>query len=127
MNEHSEFYVETKKRIEIIDITSKVEERIGSGDAVVVFVPHATAALIINEFEPNIKADYENFFSKIAKGEWKHNVIDDNAEAHILGALISPSIVVPAEGGKLSLGTWQRIMLVELDGPRKRRVIVKMI
>jgi secondary thiamine-phosphate synthase enzyme len=56
-----------------------------------------------------------------------HNSIDDNAEAHLLSALISPSLTVPTENGKLHLGTWQRIMLVELDGPRKRRVIVKMI
>ncbi len=124
---NSEFFVETRKRVEVVDITEGVEKRIGQGNACLVFVPHATAAVIINEFEPNIKSDYEEFFSKLAKGSWRHNSIDNNAEAHLLSALISPSLVVPVENRKLQLGTWQRIMLVELDGPRKRRVIVKMI
>jgi len=123
----SEFFVETRKRVEVIDITEEVEKRVGQGNACLIFVPHATAAVIINEYEPNIKSDYEKFFSRLAKGEWMHNSIDDNAEAHLLSALISPSLTVPTENGKLHLGTWQRIMLVELDGPRKRRVIVKMI
>jgi len=123
----SEFFVETRKRVEVIDITEEVEKRVGQGNACLIFVPHATAAVIINEYEPNIKSDYEKFFSRLANGEWMHNSIDDNAEAHLLSALISPSLTVPTENGKLHLGTWQRIMLVELDGPRKRRVIVKMI
>ncbi|NYZ77308.1 YjbQ family protein [Candidatus Micrarchaeota archaeon] len=124
---NSEFFVETKKRVEVIDITAEVEKRAGSGNACLVFVPHATAALILNEFEPNIQEDYGEFFSRIAKGEWKHDRIDNNAEAHLLSALISPSVLVPVENKRLQLGTWQRIMLVELDGPRKRKVLVRMI
>ncbi len=119
-----EFQVRTTRRIEIVDITPLVEERVKGGDACLVFTTHATAALIVNEFEPNIKSDYEKFFSMLAKGEWKHNAIDNNAEAHLLSALISPSIVLPVKNGRLELGTWQSIMLVELDGPRTRRVIV---
>lgn len=121
----SEFFVETRKAIEVIDITGEVEKLAGRGSACLIYVPHATAALIINEFEPNIKADYEEFFSKIARGDWKHNSIDNNAEAHLLSALISPSVTAPLGNGRLQLGTWQRIMLVELDGPRKRKIIVK--
>lgn len=121
---NSEFSVETRKRIEVVDITDEVQERIKEGKLCNVYVPHATAALIVNEYEPNIKSDYEEFFSKIAKGNWKHNAIDDNAEAHLLSALISPSVVIPIENKRLKLGTWQRIMLVELDGPRTRRIIV---
>jgi secondary thiamine-phosphate synthase enzyme len=122
-----EFEVKTNKSIEVIDITGQVEERIKDGKACIVFTPHATAAIILNEFEPNIKSDYEEFFSKVAKGNWKHNAIDNNAEAHLLSALISPSIVIPVEKGKLVLGTWQSIMLVELDGPRTRKIIVRTI
>ena len=121
----SEFFVETRKAIEVIDITDEVEKFTGKGSACLIYVPHATAALIVNEHEPNVKADYEEFFSKIAKGNWRHNNIDNNAEAHLLSALISPSITVPLETGRMQLGTWQRIMLVELDGPRKRKIIVK--
>ncbi len=123
----SEFSVSTSKAVEVIDITGEVEKRLGDGEACLVFTPHATAAIILNEFEPNIKSDYEEFFSRIAKGNWKHNAIDNNAEAHLLSALISPSIVIPLKNGRLDVGTWQSIMLVELDGPRKRKVIVKII
>lgn len=123
------FEVSTTKKVEVIDITAEVEKTISSekGVAAVVFVPHATAALIVNEYEPNIKADYEKFFSRIARGEWMHNVIDDNAEAHLLGALISPSVTVPVKDGRLTLGTWQRVMLVELDGPRRRKVYISLL
>jgi len=144
-SKNSEFFVETRKRIEIVDITDEIAKRIDEGNACLVFVAHATAAIIINEYEPNIKADYEKFFSNLARGEWMHNSIDNNAEAHLLSALISPSVVVPIKDKfakiwpvrklsnfrykdkKLDLGTWQRIMLVELDGPRKRKITVKMI
>ncbi len=118
------FEISTTKSVEVIDITSQVEERVRDGKACLVFTPHATAALIVNEYEPNIKFDYEEFFSRIAKGNWRHNKIDDNAEAHLLSALISPSIIIPVKNGKLVLGTWQSIMLVELDGPRTRKVVV---
>ena len=126
-SKNSEFFVETRKRIEIVDITDEIAKRIDEGNACLVFVAHATAAIIINEYEPNIKADYEKFFSNLARGEWMHNSIDNNAEAHLLSALISPSVVVPIKDKKLDLWTWQRIMLVELDGPRKRKITVKMI
>ncbi len=123
----SEFSVSTSKAVEVIDITGEVEKRLGDGEACLVFTPHATAAIILNEFEPNIKSDYEEFFSRIAKGNWKHNAIDNNAEAHLLSALISPSILIPLKNGRLDVGTWQSIMLVELDGPRTRKIIVKTI
>jgi secondary thiamine-phosphate synthase enzyme len=119
-----EFEITTSRRVEVVDITSKVGKRVKDGNECLVFVPHATAALIVNEYEPNIKADYEEFFSRIAKGNWKHNAIDNNAEAHLLSALISPSLIVPVKNGKLQLGTWQSIMLVELDGPRTRKILV---
>ncbi len=119
-----EFQISTGKSVEVIDITPEVEKRVKDGKACLVFTPHATAAIVLNEFEPNIKSDYEEFFSRIAKGNWRHNAIDNNAEAHLLSALISPSIVIPVKNGKLVLGTWQSIMLVELDGPRTRRVVV---
>jgi len=121
------FEVKTTRKTEVVDITSQVEERVKDGNACLVFTPHATAAIIVNEFEPNIKSDYEKFFSNIANGDWKHNAIDNNAEAHLLSALISPSILLPIKNGKLDLGTWQSIMLVESDGPRTRKVIVRIL
>ena len=121
-----EFEVSTTKRIEVVDITSQVEERVKDGKAVLIFSPHATAAITIGEYEPNIKADYERFYEELCpKSNYKHNQIDDNAEAHIISSFIKPSLVVPVKDGKMVLGTWQSVLLVELDGPKKRRIVVQ--
>ena len=123
-----EFFLSTNKNIEAIDITEIVEKHIDKNTkACLVFVPHATAAIIINEFEPNIKSDYERFYAQLAKGEWKHNSIDNNAEAHLLSSLIKPYAVIPCYNGKLVLGTWQRIIFIELDGPRRRKVLLSQL
>lgn len=119
------FEIQTSRKIETVDITMEVESRIKNGKAVLVYVPHATAALVINEFEPGMKQDMEKFYGKLANGEWKHNCIDDNAEAHLMSGLLSPSVVVPVENNELILGTWQRIILVDLDGPRNRKIVVQ--
>lgn len=123
------FEVQSKKRVEAIDITPQVnkaikEDGIEQGVAFV-YVPHCTACLIVNEFEPNIKEDYEKLFSELEKRDWKHNIIDDNAAAHLGSALAGTSRFFFVERGSLVLGTWQRVILVELDGPRKRSVFLR--
>lgn len=121
------FSVETNKRLEVVDITEEVEKAVSDkkAKAVLVYVPHATAALVINEFEPRLKSDMEEFFSSLVPDKhWRHDKIDDNASSHLLSALLSPSAIVPLENGKLALGTWQRIILVDLDGPRNRKITV---
>lgn len=122
-----EFSVSTSKKIEVVDITDQVAEKIQKdANALLVYVPHATAAIVINEYEPNIKKDMEEYFgSMIPKKDWLHNAIDDNAESHLGSAVLGSSVLIPIERGELQLGTWQRIILVDLDGPRERRVIVK--
>lgn len=120
--------VKTRAKTEVLDITHFVEEAMKDeeGSACLVFVPHTTAAVTINEYEPNIKEDYKDFFNRIApKADYRHNKVDGNAEAHLLSALISTSVVVPVHNGKLALGSWQRILLVEGDGPRNRKVYVQ--
>lgn len=123
--------IQTHEQREILNITREVEEVVRESNVkegtCLVFTPHATAAIILNEFEPNIASDYLKFFEKIApkSGEWKHNVIDDNAEAHLLSAFVGSSVSIPISGGELVLGTWQSILLCEFDGPRSRRVIVQ--
>ena len=122
------FEVKTRKKLEVVDITPKVEKQISDKEAkaVLVYVPHATAALVINEFEPRLKSDMEEFFSSLVPDrKWKHDEIDDNASSHLLSALLSPSATVPLENGRLALGTWQRIILVDLDGPRNRKLVVQ--
>ncbi len=124
-----EFSVSTQEQLQIIDITGKVielaEGKVEEGMCLV-YVPHATASLIINEHEPNLEQDFLRLFRELVpKSDYRHNQIDDNAEAHLKSGLFSPCVTIPISGGSLVMGTWQRIMLCEFDGPRsKRRVVV---
>lgn len=120
----------TDRRIELIDITYDVEsivQREGLEEGIVIlFLPHATAAITANEDEPGLKQDIIDVLTKIAPpdGPFRHNEIDDNAHAHILSAIIKPFFIFPVKGGKVIRGTWQNPFIVELDGPRYRRRIV---
>jgi len=122
----------TKKR-QLLNITSQVKEAVAQSKIeegiCLVFVPHATAALLLNEDEEGFKADVETLLENwMPEGDWEHNRIDNNATAHLASAFIGQSKAVPIVGGRLQLGTWQEIFLVELDGPRdSRRVIVKIV
>lgn len=125
-----ELRVETSSRRSLVNITDKVEavvkeSGISEGIALV-FLAHATAALFANEDEPRIRRDYEAFFERLApsSGQYEHNAIDDNADAHLLSALLKQFYVFPVKGGKLVRGTWQELFLAEFDGPRLRRVHV---
>ena len=91
------------------------------------FVPHATAAVAINEnADPNIGEDLQEALAKlIPEGTWRHDRIDDNGAAHIKAAIVGPSETVPVKSGRMVLGTWQGLMLLEFDGPRERRVFVQ--
>jgi secondary thiamine-phosphate synthase enzyme len=126
-----EFFVKTKRKFQVIDITAKVQEILERGTVAeglcCVFVPHATAAVAINEnADPNIGEDLQEALAKlIPEGVWRHDRIDDNAAAHIKAAIIGPSEMVPVKNGTLLLGTWQSLMLVEFDGPRERKVLVQ--
>ncbi|MET1124573.1 MAG: secondary thiamine-phosphate synthase enzyme YjbQ [Archaeoglobaceae archaeon] len=120
--------IETKRRTEIVDITDEVAKRAG-GSAVLVYTPHTTTAVIINEGESRLIEDVINFLERIAPrgAGYRHDEIDSNADAHIKASLLGNAVVVPVENGRLALGTWQRILFVELDGPRLRRVYVKLL
>ncbi|MGC9058111.1 MAG: secondary thiamine-phosphate synthase enzyme YjbQ [Candidatus Micrarchaeia archaeon] len=128
-----EFQITTSNKHEIVDITGKVEtvvREMGVEEGIcVVYVPHATSALIINEYEPNLEQDMLRMFEHIIKedNDYAHNKIDDNATAHLRSALFGPSVVLLISGGLLKLGTWQRILLCEFDGPRKRTVYVHVL
>jgi secondary thiamine-phosphate synthase enzyme len=126
-----EIAIKTTKNNEVIDITSKVqkiveESKIKQGFAII-YVKHATCAITINEnYDPNICTDLLNSLNKlIPEGVWLHDKIDNNAAAHIKSAIIGPSELIPIKDGKLTLGTWQNIILMDLDGPRQRKVIIK--
>ena len=121
----------TRKTQEMIDITQQVADEVrqmGVKDGLcLVFVPHATAAVVINEnADPNVCQDILDAMGRLVpEGAWRHDRIDNNAAAHIKATILGPSETVPVRGGALRLGTWQRLMLVELDGPRDRTVIVE--
>lgn len=125
--------IRTSKRVEIIDITSEVQKEVESSGVkdgiAVVYTQHTTTAIIINENETGLKEDIVFVLDKlIPRGAgYMHDEIDNNADSHIRAIFLGNSVVVPIVNGKLALGTWQRIMFVELDGPRTRRVIVKAI
>jgi secondary thiamine-phosphate synthase enzyme len=118
----------TSAKQEIIDVTAEVceavrEAGVASGIACI-SVPHCTAAVYVNENERGLVQDVMRAIEEIAvRDGYLHDRIDNNASAHVAASIIGPSVTLPVIGGKLRLGTWQRVMLVELDGPRSRRTI----
>ncbi len=128
-----EFSVHSGKRQEVIDITESVKKIIAESKVkegiCLVYTPHTTASIIINEnWDPHICDDFlEALSSLIPKGKWRHDAVDGNGDAHIKAALIGPSESLVIEKGNLVLGRWQSLMLADFDGPRERMVIVKII
>lgn len=124
--------VSTQNRYQLIDITDKVEKVVAESKIkdglCLVFVPHSTAAIILTENESGLRDDWLKVFKKLVEGEqFEHNRIDDNADSHILSGLLGQGKVLPIEDSQLVRGAWQQIFLVELDGPRTRRVVIKAI
>jgi secondary thiamine-phosphate synthase enzyme len=125
-----EFRLRTQQKYEMVDITGRVAEVVRDSkreEAICsVYVAHATAAIVINENDdPNVCLDVLDLLGKIVpEGVWRHDRVDNNAAAHIKAAILGPGETIPVQNARLLLGTWQAIMLVELDGPRERRVIV---
>ncbi|MCD6446190.1 YjbQ family protein [Candidatus Bathyarchaeota archaeon] len=128
-----EIQIQTNERTEIIDITGKVEDIINRSEITnglcVIHTVHSTAAIIINEHEKGLKKDIvrkiREDFPKDAG--WLHNEVDDNADAHLASTYIGPTKIFPIQRGKIIRGPWQNIFLLELDGPRTRRVMVEII
>ncbi len=124
----------TSKRFELVDITYRVEEIVEKSGVrngiALVFAPHATAAIIANEHESGLIEDILTKIKELTEpgsSKWKHNMIDDNAHAHIGSALIGADRAFPVINGHLVRGTWQNIFLVEMDGPRSRRRVVVVV
>jgi secondary thiamine-phosphate synthase enzyme len=129
-----EIVVKTERKSQLVDITVAVREALGNkveGSAVLVFVPHTTAGVTINEHaDPNVARDLEMSMERIVEDGWpfKHwEAGDENASSHIRATLVGPQVLVPLDGGKLALGTWQGIFLCEFDGPRSRKVLVSVL
>lgn len=126
----TELHVHTRQKREMIDLTARVAEIVArdarSEGLCSVYVPHATAAIVVNENDdPNICTDaLEALDRLVPAGQWRHDRIDGNGAAHVQAVMLGPSETIPIQDGRLCLGRWQAVMLVELDGPRERRVLV---
>lgn len=121
--------VATDERVELVDITAEIEEALpatpGRGICTV-FVPHTTAGVVVNEPESRLLRDLEGLLERLAPtGEsYEHDDVDNNADAHLRAVLLGESVSVPVVDDSLGLGTWQSILFVECDGPRRRDVSV---
>ena len=129
-----EIEVTSSKSQEIIDITkevAKIVKESGVKDGLcLVYVPHATAGILINEnHDPSVCEDIIKKLSDVVPlhDGYKHDCIDNNAHAHIKSSLISPSEAIIIKDAELLLGTWQGLALIDFDGPRKRKVYIKII
>jgi len=126
------FQVRTSKKTEFIDITHSVQEAIqksGVEEGVCfIFVPHTTAAITINEnADPSVSQDIVMELNMIVPLEDRYRHREGNSPAHIKASLLGSSETVFVESGRLVLGTWQGIFFCEFDGPRNRKVHVKVI
>jgi secondary thiamine-phosphate synthase enzyme len=124
-----EITVRSERRTQLLEITREVQEAIdGDTAAALVFVPHTTAGVTINEHaDPAVARDFERAMERMVGDGWGWEHVEageENAPSHIRAALMSPQVVVPVEGGRLALGTWQGIFFCEFDGPRDRKVLV---
>ncbi|MEM3761642.1 MAG: secondary thiamine-phosphate synthase enzyme YjbQ [Archaeoglobaceae archaeon] len=121
--------VKTRQRTEIVDITEEVEKLLEGEGVALVFTPHTTASIILNEAEGRLLEDIVSTMDKIVprNSNYRHNEIDNNADAHLKASLLGNSVIIPFRDGKLQLGTWQRVLFVEFDGPRTRKVYVKVL
>lgn len=124
--------IETKSRFDIINITENIQkcinkERIKEGIAVI-FIPHTTAAVSINEnADSDVVYDMKNALNKLVPETDNYSHREGNSQAHLLSSLVSSSITVIIENSKLVLGTWQSVYFFEFDGKRNRKVYVQII
>ncbi len=127
-----ELNVRSSKRIEMIDITSRVRDVVrksGVKEGIcTLYVPHTTAAVTINEnADPSVRVDIENTLSKLVPYNAGYAHLEGNADAHIKSTMVGPSETLIIRDGDILLGTWQGIFFCEFDGPRSRRIYVKII
>ena len=126
-----QFTVTTERRSQLVDITEQVKAAVGALDgasAALVYVPHTTAGVTINEHaDPAVARDFETALERIVSADWQWQHLEEgeeNAPTHIRAAFMGSDVLVPVQDGKLALGTWQGIFLCEFDGPRERSVYV---
>lgn len=127
-----EISLNTHNRSEMIDVTAQVQSAVRESGLkeglCVVFVPHTTAGISINEnADPDVGQDILSQLNKVApqRGNWLHT--EGNADSHVKASIAGSSVTLIVQNGQLYLGTWQGIFFCEFDGPRRRRVLVKAV
>jgi secondary thiamine-phosphate synthase enzyme len=123
----------TKESTELIDITDEVKQVVRAkgvdSGICIVFTRHTTTGITINENETGLRSDILRMLDELVprgKG-YLHDRIDSNAHAHLRAVLLGSSVSIPIENGSMTLGTWQSIIFVECDGPRRREVFVQIV
>ena len=130
-----EIALRTDQKTQLIDITARVQEALGEpngASAVLVYVPHTTAGVTVNEHaDPAVARDFERALERMVDDGWPWEHIEpgeENAPTHVRAALMGPSVVIPLRAdGSLALGTWQGVFFCEFDGPRERSVYVSIL
>ena len=124
--------VKTDRRTQLVDVTAQIQRVVGSSGVATgichLYVPHTTAAIAINECaDPDVARDVEEALDRLipAAGPYRHS--EGNSDSHVKAVLVGASQIVHVEGGKLVLGRWQGVFLCEFDGPRERRLQVKVV
>ena len=124
------FEVHTSRREELIRVTSALQELVDAkgwrDGALVVYCPHTTAALTINEAaDPDVAADLVMALSRLLPREAGYKHVEGNSDSHVKTTLVGPSQMLIVSGGRIQLGTWQGVFLCEWDGPRTRKIWVQ--
>jgi secondary thiamine-phosphate synthase enzyme len=124
--------VKTDRRTQLVDVTAQVQKVVAASGVTTgicyLYVPHTTAAITINECaDPDVARDVEGAFDRLipANGPYRHS--EGNSDSHMKAILVGANQMVPIEGGRLALGRWQGIFFCEFDGPRDRKLQVKVI
>jgi secondary thiamine-phosphate synthase enzyme len=127
-----EITLKTDRKTQLVNITQQVQDALleaNGAAAALVYVPHTTAGVTINEHaDPLVAQDLENALQQVVHDDWDWKHVEDpdgpNAPSHVRASLMSTQILVPIREGKLALGRWQGIFFCEFDGPRERKVYV---
>ena len=122
--------LETHERVALIDVTQLVEKALAASGlhegAALVYCPHTTAGLTINEnADPTVRRDIAMTLERLIPVDLPFAHLEGNSDAHVKASLMGCSLLVPVEGGRLALGTWQGVYFAEFDGPRRRHLIVQ--
>jgi len=120
--------IKTDSKRQVVDITDQVQAELKGNGLVNVFVQHTTAAVTLADLDPGTDEDYLRALEAMTPPEkWQHPHDPSHFPDHLWSALVGQSVSVPFKNGKLELGSWQRLVLAELDGPRERSVIITVL